>query len=124
MCKLFATKQFAGFAKFFADIAAPFHTEIVTCTTLTIVLVINSYMYNPHYSTRIYPIIVMPGSTELITLRQMLSYNALPWVLCKSFHGFCLSRMSIRRFEGVVDTLVLVYSLHTSLESFSKLTRK
>ena len=67
---------------------------------------------------------VMPRSTELIMLRQMLSHNALPWVLYDFFRGFCLLRMSITRCEGVVDTVALMYSLHTSLESFPKLTRK
>ena len=82
------------------------------------------YLTNLTHYARIYSVIVMPGSTGLITLRQMLSYNALPWVLYKSFRGFCLSRTSITRCEGVGDALALMYSLHASLKSFPKLTSK
>ena len=75
-----------------------------------------------HYKP-IYSIIVIPGSSELISLWQTL---LLPWVLNEYFHRFCVLQWRITKNEGIVNTLALtcMHDLPTSLESFHMLARK
>ena len=101
---------------------SPNNTDIIICTFSSH---INTATSGEHFSLAhyewIYSVIVIPGSTELITLNQMLSYIPLPWVLYEPFHGFCLLCTSISMYEGIVDTSVLMYSFHTSLKAFTSL---